>query len=140
MSDRIKAADYARKAVKRITFDLAFPAKGLWQNKSANRYALARLRKASREEGWGASLDANIADIKGHDRYTVLIEGYRPTGPGRPHDVHNMPATLKGHIDGIADALCVDDGRFEVDYPSVWAGTVKGGRVTVHVIPREASE
>jgi hypothetical protein len=124
----------------RITFHLAFPAKDLWQNKAAHKFALARARKASRQEGWATSLEAGIAALRGHSRYTVLIEGYRPTRRGRPHDVHNLPAALKGHIDGIADALQVDDSRLEVDFPRVWAGTCDGGRVTVHVMPRIAVE
>ena len=118
-----------------ITISLAFPHAALWQNKSAHRFALARQIKASRKEAWGAARSAGVASIKGHMRYRVLIEGYRPTGPGRPHDVCNLPATLKGHIDGLADALCVDDARFETDFPRVWAGTVKAGMIRMRVEP-----
>jgi hypothetical protein len=119
----------------RITINLAFPAKTLWQNRRANHWAVARSTKAARMEAWGAAMAAGIARIEGAARYALLVEGYRPTGPGRPHDVQNLPATLKGHIDGIADALGVDDGTFAVDFPRVWAGAEKNGRVVIHVLP-----
>jgi hypothetical protein len=47
-----------------------------------------------------------------------------------------MPATQKATIDGIADALGIDDSALQIEWPMEW-GTVAddGGSVTVLIRP-----
>jgi hypothetical protein len=47
--------------------------------------------------------------------------------------MQNMPATMKAQIDGIADAMGVDDRRFRCVWPEVFGARVKGGAVLVTV-------
>lgn len=63
---------------------------------------------------------------------SILIEYYPPTRRGDPQ---NVPASLKAYIDGIADAMGCDDRCFKVDYPTVFAGTKKGGEVVFRIYP-----
>ena len=51
----------------------------------------------------------------------------------RRRDRDNMIACCKAYADGIADALGIDDSRFEPTYRR--ADPVQGGRVTIEVVP-----
>jgi crossover junction endodeoxyribonuclease RusA len=51
----------------------------------------------------------------------------------RRRDRDNIAASCKAYADGIADALGVDDSRFEPTYRR--GEPVRGGRVTVEVLP-----
>ena len=53
--------------------------------------------------------------------YRVTVT-FRPSPKSRA-DMQNLPATVKAHIDGLADALGVDDRVFTVD----WVVAEKGG-------------
>jgi hypothetical protein len=55
---------------------------------------------------------AGAIGVRGHDAYRVSVT-FRPSPHSRA-DKHNLQATVKAHIDGIADALGVDDRVFSV--------------------------
>jgi crossover junction endodeoxyribonuclease RusA len=48
-------------------------------------------------------------------------------------DLHNMPETQKAAIDGIQDALGIDDSRFVVRWPDAFSPPCENGKVVVHV-------
>jgi len=53
----------------------------------------------------------------------------------RRRDVQNMPATVKGAIDGIADAMGCDDSGFRPVFPTEFGANAKGGCVLIHIKP-----
>jgi crossover junction endodeoxyribonuclease RusA len=113
---------------------LSWPSKPLWQNSRCHWAAKAKAVAQARKDAFHTALEAGI--------------GMMPTGEGWQHylsfdfcppdrrkrDLQNMPATQKAYIDGIADALKVDDATFKVKWPEEF-GTVSdnGGSVLVVV-------
>lgn len=115
-------------AVKVIT--LPWPDKALHSNARTHHMAKARATKTARNLAWAKAMEApRIGNIP---NATIFVECYPPTLRG---DVHNIPTALKAYIDGIADAMGCDDRDFKVDYPSVWAGSGKPGKVVFRVVP-----
>lgn len=60
-----------------------------------------------------------------------LVFTYHP--PRRGSDCQNVHGRLKALIDGIADAMGVDDKAFRCAFPETFADPVKGGAVVVEV-------
>ena len=117
-------------AVKEIT--LPWPHEKLRSNARVKWPEKARLTKDARNLAWAVSMTApRLLNVK---RATIFVEYYPPTTRG---DIHNVPASLKAYIDGIADALGCDDKAFRVDYPTEWAGAGKPGKVVFRVVSEE---
>lgn len=114
--------------VKEIT--LPWPPKKLHSNSGADRWAKAHATKKARQTAWGCALRDGIKALKG-DRFTLRL-AYHPPDKRR-RDAQNMPFALKAYIDGIADALGVDDGCFLVFYPPEFDHPVTFGEVVVKV-------
>lgn len=111
-----------------VTFTLPFPAKALWPNGRAHWAEKARAVKSHRGTAWAvANLNgATRADPEG--RVSIAVTVHPKTR--HPIDRDNCVASLKSYIDGIADALGVDDQTF--DTPSIaFAEPVKGGLLTM---------
>lgn len=111
-----------------ITIELPWPAKALHSNSRGVHWGKKHraIAKARQE----AMLMAQSAKVGCWPNAEILIEYYPPTRRGDPQ---NVPTSLKAYIDGIADAMGCDDRGFRVDYPSVFAGTKKGGAVIFHI-------
>jgi len=62
---------------------------------------------------------------------TIFVEYWPKAYRG---DVHNMHGRMKAYIDGIQDAMGCDDRNFKVDFPSVWAGRDKTGKVVFRIM------
>ena len=98
-----------------------FPDKGLNPNQSKGRHwsATSKLRKTARYEGWvlareamqqGSLLDApKLEKTKGEIAVTITFVLKK----GARIDRDNGLASLKPTLDGIAEALGVDDDQFE---------------------------
>jgi hypothetical protein len=129
MSERIKAADYATKAlyVKEIT--LPWPDKALTPHAKGHWQPKAVATKAARNMAYLAARDKPA--IERIPNATIFVE-YWPKA--RRGDVHNMHGRMKAYIDGIADAMGCDDRDFQVDFPRVWAGTSNPGKVVFRVV------
>jgi crossover junction endodeoxyribonuclease RusA len=97
-----------------IHFATSWPAKPLWQNSRGHWGKKARAVADARAEAYAEALAASIACIRGHERYEVIVT-FAPSARSRA-DNHNLPATVKAHIDGIADALQIDDRRIDVTF------------------------
>ena len=85
-------------------------------------------------EGFGLSMftPAQKSIAQSSDRINVRITFHAPDK--RRRDKQNMPAsgTIKAYLDGIADALGVDDNKF---YPTFdYGDVIKGGRVVIEVL------
>jgi crossover junction endodeoxyribonuclease RusA len=70
---------------------------------------------------------ASAPDGKGD--IVVTVEFFPPS---RRPDRQNMPGWIKAGIDGIADAMAVNDRRFVPEY--IYSDPIKGGRVVVTVM------
>lgn len=105
-------------------------------NQHGNFYARIKARKQAREYGKLIGLSGlrsyrieNSAAFKLPADQPINVRiAYHPPDRRR-RDAQNMPETLKPHIDGIADALGVDDHRFRVHYPPDFGPVTPGGAV-----------
>jgi crossover junction endodeoxyribonuclease RusA len=113
-----------------IEIRLSWPAKALQSNARCHWSEKAKATKAARKEAWAAALEQKLPCWP---KASILIE-YWPRH--RRYDVSNVASSLKAHIDGIADAMGVDDRCFRVDYPTMFAGTSKDGAVVFRVYER----
>ena len=76
----------------------------------------------------GVALEAKMeADPEAVLRFTY----HQPNSKGR--DAQNMPWMLKAYIDGIADAMKVDDNKFQVYYPPAFSDNIKGGLIVCDI-------
>lgn len=118
-----------------VTLKLSWPARPLWQNSNAHFMAKARAVKAARREAMIASQAVGLHRIKGVISAELAFEFYPPIS-SRATDIQNMPATVKAYIDGIADALGIDDKAFaQPDWPSAFNPKCRDGHVIVRVTP-----
>lgn len=113
--------------VKEIT--LPWPSGALRSN--ARAHWAQKHRETAKARELARMLAMEAPRITCEPRATLFIEYYPPSRRG---DIHNVPASLKAYIDGIADAMGCDDRQFTVDYPSQWAGTGKPGKVVFRVM------
>ena len=111
--------------------NLSWPARALWQNEKCHWRIKGRTRAAQRKEAWALGREAELP--KSPDARLTFT--FCPPDRRR-RDRHNMPETMKGAIDGIADAMGVDDEFFDVRYADAWGPIVEGGQVRVVIEPR----
>lgn len=118
------------------TIILPWPPKELSPNARIHFRAKAAAVKAYREQAYWIARAAEVPPV-GTDGGIALRFDFHPPDKRR-RDLDNMLASIKSGVDGIADALCVDDQRF-----GFWLSReapVKGGRIVVTVDPwREAA-
>jgi crossover junction endodeoxyribonuclease RusA len=105
---------------------LPWPPRELSPNARPHYFVRARATKAYRTTAHWATKAAGVRapDDAGDIRLNVL---FNP--PSRRSDRQNYPGWVKAGIDGVADALGVNDRRFEPVY--TYGEPVKGGRVVV---------
>jgi crossover junction endodeoxyribonuclease RusA len=114
--------------VKEITLPWPDPkltphAKGHWRPK-------ADATKEARNMAWAKAMEAPRVECI--PDALIFVEYWPAAFRG---DVHNMHGRMKAYIDGIADAMGCDDKHFRVDFPSVWAGKSKPGKVVFRIVP-----
>jgi crossover junction endodeoxyribonuclease RusA len=100
---------------------LSSNARGHWRKKAA-------AVKAQRDAAFWLAKEAKV---KPNPAAILLIE-YCPPDLRR-RDLHNMPASVKGLIDGIAEAMGCDDNGFCVYFPPMFGDVVKGGAIKVRI-------
>lgn len=90
---------------------LPYPHKILWPNGARrNRYAIAREVKKHRHWAATATRAAKWIAPEGTPQVTITVHP-KPTGPHPDKD--NVSSSAKSYLDGIADALGVNDRTFE---------------------------
>lgn len=120
-----------------VTFTLPFPPKILWPNGRGHWAEKARAVKSSRQSAWAAALAAGLRRDASITRASLAVTVHPKTR--NPIDRDNCVASLKSAIDGIADALGVDDQVF--DTPTITFGEpIKGGLLSVTVAPHRNGE
>jgi crossover junction endodeoxyribonuclease RusA len=107
---------------------LSWPPQPLWQNYRAHWQRRANATANYRREAWA------LAQSVGRLETTTprLVFFFHPPDR-RKRDLHNMPATMKAAIDGIAHAMGCDDAGFRCVWPEAWGDVVKGGCVMIEV-------
>lgn len=123
---------------KQVTITLPWPVKKLWQNRRFHWVLVARAKQVQRYMARALMNEAKRDLAKFNPcRYELDFDFHQPNAIKR--DLQNMPATQKAAIDGIADALGVDDSEFIIRWPTEWAdldrplGSVT---VTIRAIPQ----
>lgn len=115
-----------------MNVELAWPAKQLSPNfRSRTHWPRTMKIAAAHDEAWGAT-KAAMRGAKFHhtgERIPFVITAYPPTKKRMDDD--NLVACLKGHRDGIAHALGVDDNFF--DQRLQWGDPVKRGKIVVAI-------
>ena len=121
-----------------MTFDLPFPDKLLWPNGRTRSYmAKHRAVKTARQAAWAAALAAGAKALPLGHAFDIAVTVHPKTRNAIDRD--NCVAALKSYLDGLADALGVDDRTFNT--PSIaFADPVKGGRMTLTVQSTKAGE
>lgn len=112
--------------MKEIT--LPWPSKHLTPHAKGHWRPKAEATRKARSYARTASLEA--PRIQAMPNARIFVEYYPKAYRG---DVHNMHGRMKAYIDGIADAMGCDDAKFEVDFPTVWAGKSPNGKVVFRV-------
>jgi len=108
--------------------ELPFPAKPLWPNGRAHWAVKARETKKHRAWAYGATLQKRLPPPPGRVNVSLTIH------PKTAHaiDADNAVASCKAYLDGIAQALGVNDSTFNA--PSVFYGLpIKGGKVIIEL-------
>ncbi len=115
-----------------LDIEVGWPADPLWPNKSAHYMVVGRFRKSAKNEaGWATRYVLTPEWAPEGEKVKVHIIGHaKPTGPFP--DADNTVAAVKSHLDGIADALGINDREFEA--PTVeWVGRNQRGSLTIRV-------
>jgi crossover junction endodeoxyribonuclease RusA len=117
-----------------MTVILGWPSRALSPNARTHWATLARAKKAARREGFVAAMQAG--EIAGASSVRIQVTFIPPDA--RRRDCDNLVSSLKGQIDGISDAIGIDDSRW------IWAAPViaapeKPGRVVVTLTPVEVA-
>ncbi len=111
-----------------------WPPKELNPNARLHWAVLARAKKAYRNACWILAKKAGMsADTLGDAKAaSVHLAFYRPDKRGR--DADNLIASMKAGLDGLADALKVNDNIFRITFD---ISDDIGGMVKVTVLPLE---
>lgn len=87
--------------------------------------------KASSRLGWALALEAGARKLAMPPEGPILVHlAFHPPHGKRP-DVDNAISRCKGHLDGIALALGLDDARFEISY--VFNSSQRPGKIEITV-------
>ena len=109
---------------------LSWPTRPLWQNTRCHWSKRDRATSAHRKEAWTLALEQGVKKIETERPY--LTFAFHPPDR-RSRDLQNMPATVKAAIDGISDAMGIDDKHFLFRWPMEFSEVVPGGCVMIEV-------
>lgn len=119
-----------------IEITLPFPASALMPNRARRNhwaqkagYAQAA-RMTARVETLNTAEHGELPTFSRHERIPLRLEFYPPNL--RPRDLDNLLAAMKPSLDGVCDALEVNDKMF---CPIVldWGKVERGGKVVVKI-------
>lgn len=121
-----------------LSVSLPFPARILFPNGRTHWRIRARSAKAYRAAGYFYTKQelARSSVPESDERIGVQLAFYPPDRRHRDED--NCIAAMKSALDGVADALGVNDKRFHLLEPLFISEPVKGGKVvvTLSFLPR----
>jgi crossover junction endodeoxyribonuclease RusA len=108
---------------------LPWPNKLLSPNARAHHFARSRAAKKAREQAWALTLEALHGNRPSWAGVTLAWRFCPPSH--RRYDEDNLIAQHKAAQDGIADALGIDDSKFNTT--RTMGSPVKGGSVEVTI-------
>lgn len=121
------------------TLTFPWPAKQLFPNfKRSHHWSAYRKHcKMARNYGWAILLGDSVstltlirAALPKDGKITLTIEAQPPMRRGSVPDEDNLKGALKHYLDGIADALGVDDARFRFSEMQ-WLPKQGDGKITI---------
>lgn len=115
-----------------MTVTLGWPSPNLSPNARPHWATLSRAKKSARLEGRFAARAAGT--FPAASSVAIQVTFIPPNAIRR--DADNMLASIKAHLDGIADAIGIDDSRWTWAAPII-AKPEKPGRVVVTITPVE---
>lgn len=114
-----------------VLVELGWPAKQLSPNARVHHMVKHRYAKAAKIEAGWATKFARPFDWAADGPLSVAVTAYPPKN-WNTADADNFVARLKSHLDGIAEALGVNDSQFQA--PTVrWAQKTERGKVVVAI-------
>lgn len=123
-----------------VSFSLPFPPVELSPDSRKHRAVMARAKKVYRASSRLYCFQALKGRKVQADRVVVTLVFYPPDK--RRRDKDNLLARMKAGIDGIADAVGIDDSRFDYAPWRIAETTVPQGRVDVALsfLPKPTAE
>lgn len=109
---------------------LPWPDRALHPNGRVHWSRRAKQAKWAKSHGFVTAHNAGWRGYLPEGPIHVWIDGYPPDK--RRRDADGLLSSLKASLDGIADAMGVDDRRF-VPHPRIWDEVRKGGEVRVRI-------
>jgi crossover junction endodeoxyribonuclease RusA len=106
---------------------LPYPDSRLSPNARLHWAQKSKLVKSARQAAFVLSRHAGVTPAETVGQIDVSITMYAPDR--RARDFDNAIASLKASLDGLADALRVDDNRFRLSF--AWGEPCKPGRVEI---------
>jgi crossover junction endodeoxyribonuclease RusA len=115
-----------------LSIELSWPAKELSPNARVHHMVLWRFKSAAKKEAYWATKYVRPLTWAHDGPLPVRIVAHPPDN--RARDTDNLISSLKAHLDGIADALGVNDSTFTLQ-PVVWADRMDRGKIIVEINP-----
>jgi len=110
-------------------FFLPWPDKTLSPNARPHWAKLSKAKKKAKRDAYYLALEAGLGKIEA-DSMALRLTFYPPSR--RRYDSDNLLASHKAAIDGISEAVGVDDSRFKITF--AMAGAIeKNGMVKVEI-------
>lgn len=116
-----------------VVIEYPWPSKELFQN---FRCHWARRAKATRDARFAAKMLTRQC-IHQTPSLVLHVEFNPPSNRGRIPDCSNVIGACKAMVDGIADALEVDDSTLIISWPSTMSGKNGKGCVIVRFVDKE---
>lgn len=118
-------------------FFIPWPSRALSPNARKHFRVVAKYKKAARLETFALARSAGVNEIvwPTEGRLMVWITGY--PADRRARDADNLLASMKGHLDGLADAIGVNDSRF---IPAPYISTETRKPAVVRICVTDAPE
>jgi crossover junction endodeoxyribonuclease RusA len=104
------------------TVSLPWPPKELSPNAALHWAKKSKKKKEYRTACWALTLEAKLEAPQGVEKFPIEITFYPPDK--RHRDADNMVAAIKSGLDGVADALKVNDRQFLPSF--IFSEEVKG--------------
>jgi crossover junction endodeoxyribonuclease RusA len=112
-----------------LTITLPWPYPTLSPNARAHWRRIAEVKKIARRDAYFAAKAARCQTIQA-EFITARITFFPPDR--RARDMDNMVASLKASIDGVAEAIGIDDSKWNLQLAPI-SDPVKLGRVTIQL-------
>lgn len=106
--------------------EVGWPPTTLNPNNRAHRAIKARARAAQKREAYWATC-AVVPRCFRHNGRRITLTIHAHPAVRRNRDGDNLVASLKGAIDGLAEAMGIDDGVFDLA-PVQWGERIPGRR------------